>query len=87
MRRAVGWLLGLGFAVAVSSASTAAPKDDDGWIDGHLDELVKLYQDLHSHPELSYKEVNTHKHIADELRKAGADVTDGVGKTGVVGVM
>jgi hippurate hydrolase len=50
-------------------------------------DLLDLYKHLHSHPELSFKEVETSKRIAAELREAGADVTEGVGKTGVVGVM
>ena len=59
----------------------------DDWFEGHRDELVGLYRHLHSHPELSYKEVATASRIAEELRKAGADVTEHVGKLGVVGVL
>ncbi len=51
------------------------------------DHLLDLYKHLHSHPELSFKEVETSKRIAAELKAAGAEVTEGVGKTGVVGVM
>jgi amidohydrolase len=87
MRRVVVWLLGMSAAVALTGAAMAAQKQDDGWVEGHLDEIVSLYQYLHSHPELSFKEVNTAKRIAEELRKAGADVTTGVGKTGVVGIL
>ena len=46
-----------------------------------------LYKHLHTHPELSYQEVETAARIADELEKAGAKVTTGVGKHGVVGVV
>jgi hippurate hydrolase len=53
----------------------------------HLDELVDLYRHLHSHPELSFREEATARRIADELRKAKADVTTGVGRLGVVGVL
>ena len=48
---------------------------------------VGLYKHLHAHPELSYQEVHTAARVADELRKAGAEVTTGVGKLGVVGVL
>jgi amidohydrolase len=59
----------------------------DPWIAGHIDELVNLYKHFHTHPELSSHEVETSKRIAEELRKAGAEVTTGVGKLGVVGVL
>ena len=49
--------------------------------------LLELYKHLHSHPELSFQEVQSAARVADELRKAGCEVTAGVGKNGVVGVM
>jgi amidohydrolase len=91
MRRAVAWLMGMNLALSFSPSFSptvrAGSKDDDRWFAAHSDELVHLYQHLHSHPELSFKEVNTAKRIADELRAAGADVTTGVGKLGVVGIL
>lgn len=56
-------------------------------LDGLLPELEPLYKDIHSHPELSMQEVRTSGLAADHLRAAGYDVTTGVGKTGVVGVL
>ncbi len=44
-------------------------------------------RDLHEHPELGNNEVRTAKLIAEHLRSLGMDVTEGVGKTGVVGVL
>jgi amidohydrolase len=64
-----------------------APAPADPWIALHLDELVKLYTHLHTHPELSRDEVETSKRVALELTKAGASVTTNVGKLGVVGVL
>ena len=61
--------------------------EGDAWFDGHRAELVGLYKHLHAHPELSYHEVATAARVAEELGKAGAEVTTGVGKLGVVGVM
>src|SRR6476661_8307485 len=52
-----------------------------------LPELEPLYQDIHSHPELSMHETRTAGIAADRLRKAGYEVTTGVGKTGVVGLL
>jgi len=49
--------------------------------------LFELYKHLHSHPELSFQEVQSAARVADELRKAGCEVTTGVGKHGVVGVL
>lgn len=44
-------------------------------------------RDFHEHPELGNNEVRTAKIIADHLRSLGLEVTEGVGKTGVVGVL
>jgi len=49
--------------------------------------LLLLYQHLHSHPELSFQEMQSAARVAEELRKAGCEVTTGVGKLGVVGVL
>jgi amidohydrolase len=52
-----------------------------------LPELEKFYTDLHAHPELSMQETRTARLAADRLRAAGYDVTTGIGKTGVVGLL
>ena len=52
-----------------------------------LPELEALYKDVHSHPELSMQETRTAGLAADRLRAAGFEVTTGVGKTGVVGLL
>src|SRR6202011_4734966 len=52
-----------------------------------LPELEALYKDVHSHPELSMQETRTSALAADRLRAAGFEVTAGVGKTGVVGLL
>ncbi|HET7602608.1 MAG TPA: M20 family metallopeptidase, partial [Gemmatimonadales bacterium] len=44
-------------------------------------------KDIHSHPELSMQETRTAAKAAERLRDAGFDVTTGVGKTGVVGLL
>lgn len=49
--------------------------------------LVDLYKDLHRHPELGFREDRTAAIVADRLRASGFEVTTGVGKTGVVGVL
>jgi amidohydrolase len=49
--------------------------------------LFGIYTNLHAHPELSFMEVNTAAFVARELRSAGFNVTEKIGKTGVVGVL
>src|SRR5882762_791034 len=44
-------------------------------------------RDFHEHPELGNHEVRTSKIIADHLRSLGLEVQEGVGKTGVVGIL
>lgn len=56
-------------------------------IDDLLDGLVAFRRDIHAHPELAYKEVNTAKKVAQYLKEAGLEVTTGIGKTGVVGTL
>ncbi|MFF2959361.1 amidohydrolase [Streptomyces sp. NPDC057963] len=56
-------------------------------LNGQLPGLRALYKDLHAHPELSFQEVRTAGIVAARLREQGWDVTEGVGGTGVVGVL
>src|SRR4051794_34575708 len=56
-------------------------------IEAEYPNLFELYKDLHTHPELSFQEAKTSARFAEELRKAGLEVTTGVGKFGVVGVL
>lgn len=50
-------------------------------------DLEALYIDLHKHPELSFQETRTAGIAAAHLRELGLEVTEGVGITGVVGVL
>src|SRR3569833_2158921 len=52
-----------------------------------LPDLESLYKDIHAHPELSMQETRTAGIAAGRLRDAGYEVTAGVGKTGVVGLL
>lgn len=54
---------------------------------GLLPGLTELYKDLHRHPELSFAEHRTAQVIADRLQKLGYQVTTGIGRTGVVGLL
>jgi hippurate hydrolase len=56
-------------------------------LDDAMDDLEALYKDIHSHPELSMQEKRTAGLAAERLKAAGFEVTEGVGKTGVVGLL
>ena len=57
----------------------------------HLDAVrgwqEAFYRDLHTHPELPHDERRTAVNIAARLRAAGCEVHEGVGGTGVVGLV
>lgn len=49
--------------------------------------IIEQRHYLHRHAELSYKETETTKHIADELRELGIEVTSFPDYTGCIGVI
>ena len=52
-----------------------------------LPSLEALYKAIHALPELSMQETQTANLAAERLRAEGYDVTTGIGKTGVVGLL
>lgn len=50
-------------------------------------DLDAIYRDLHRNPELSFQEHRTAGIVAEALRGLGYEVTEGIGGTGVVGVL
>jgi amidohydrolase len=56
-------------------------------LDSRLPAIDGLYRDLHRHPELSLQEHRTASIVAQHLRGIGYEVTEGVGQTGVVGLL
>lgn len=66
-------------AVAADLAQSIA-KDYDS-------HLASLFDHFHRNPELSFLETKTAARLASELRAAGFQVTEGVGKTGVVAIL
>jgi amidohydrolase len=71
-------------------ATTAAPVQADPIRDriaAEMPSLMAIYRDLHQHPELSFQEVRSARIMADAARAAGFEVTEKVGRTGVVAVM
>lgn len=51
------------------------------------DKLIKTRRKIHMNPELAFEEVKTSQLIVDYLSNLGIEVTDGVAKTGVVGLI
>ena len=54
------------------------------YYDDHLEELFVWF---HQNPELSFLENNTSERLAEELRSLGVEVTEGIGGTGLVGMI
>lgn len=50
-------------------------------------DLASVYRDLHRHPELSFQEQRTAAIVSETLTELGLEVTTGIGRTGVVGVL
>jgi len=75
--------------------SILAEQTPQSLADAELPSLLGIYKDIHGHPELSGYEERTAASVAKELRAAGCQVTEHVGKYadsklkayGVVGVM
>src|SRR5687767_1739142 len=85
-----GVLLARGEAARGESANLAVQQ----FVAKEYASLEALYKTIHRNPELSRQEEKTAKLLAEELRKAGFEVTENVGKYadgkgafGVVGVM
>jgi hippurate hydrolase len=79
----------------VSAASLFAQQTPQSLAEAELPSLLTIYKDLHTHPELSMHEERSAAIVAKELKVAGCEVTESVGKYdtpgatcfGVVGVM
>jgi len=55
-------------------------------VDGLYPALEVLYKDLHEHPELAFQEKRTAAKLAEQMRTMGFEVTEGVGRTGLVAI-
>jgi amidohydrolase len=84
------------FFLSMTISAYAQTNQIDSLINTEYPSLDALYKHLHENPELSHQEVKTSARIAEELRKAGYEVTEGFGEYpkdsgkksyGIVGVM
>ena len=77
--------------VAASLVSLGTPAAENATVDAAAaaleDELIAWRRDLHESPELSNREFETSKKVADHLRKLGMEVRTGIAHTGVVGIL
>lgn len=87
MKRTTHLLIALLVATLPLVAADAWRAPSKSQIDAIYPQIESLYENLHSHPELSHHEVRTAATIAGQLRRLGFRVTTGVGGTGVVGVL
>lgn len=85
-------ILALSISLIIPAVAQQTPQS---LADSELPSLLAIYKDIHAHPELSGQEERTAAIVAKELRAAGCEVTEHVGKYqnpklrgyGVVGVM
>jgi hippurate hydrolase len=73
-------------AASILAAPTSAATLNEA-IRVDLPLLMSVYRDMHANPELSMQEVRTPAKMAPEMRKLGFEVTEHVGKTGLVAVL
>src|SRR4051795_1765790 len=77
-------------ALIATGAHARDMAKDKAAIEASLDKsyahLDALYKDIHEHPELGMQETRTAAKLAAEMRALGFDVTEHVGKTGIVAI-
>src|SRR4051812_44177959 len=86
-------LVGL-LPLTTAGAQSLAPDALKAQVDKQMPALTATYKQLHQHPELSHHEEQTSAFLAGELRKAGYEVTEHIGKYedgskawGIVGIL
>ena len=75
------------FPIVLVSAFAWAQSPSLKEADNVYPEAREFYLDLHEHPELSGHESETAAKLAARLRKAGYEVTEHVGRTGIVAIL
>ena len=83
----------LAAALILATASFGATAQTDTFspqvttlVAGMYPALEAIYKDIHANPELGFEEVRTAARLAADMRALGFEVTEKVGKTGVVAV-
>jgi amidohydrolase len=89
--RVIRSVLFAGVAVLLATSAHAADvarqkAEIDAGLDKAYPHLDALYKDIHAHPELGFQEVETAAKLAKEMRALGFEVTEHVGKAGIVAI-
>lgn len=79
--------LSLVAALLVALPAQAQVRPSDAAIAAVMPDVVTWRRDFHQHPELGFSEHRTAAAVAAHLRSLGLEVHEGVGRTGVVGVL
>ena len=80
-------MLAVGPVQAAAKLDVAKAKAQiDASLDKTYPHLDALYKDIHEHPELGFQETETAAKLAKEMRALGFEVTEHVGKTGIVAI-
>lgn len=84
-------VLALAGSMTASAAATpldavAAKARIDALLKTNYPSLESLYKDIHAHPETAFRETRTAALLAQHMRQIGFEVTEGIGKTGIVAV-
>jgi amidohydrolase len=80
-------LLGAAALLLASGAAASASEDIAARASAIEARVIETRRDIHANPELGFQEKRTAALVAKRLRKLGLEVREGVGKTGVVGVL
>lgn len=81
------WLsLVVACALAPTAFSQGANPRLQPLVNGMYPALDAIYKDIHANPELGFQETRTAAKLAAEMRSLGFEVTEKVGKTGVVAI-
>jgi amidohydrolase len=80
-------LLTIAFCLTVSLISFSQKSKIEAEINKDFPYLEKLYQHLHTNPELSLQEEKTAARMTEELRSLGFEVKEKIGGHGIVGIL
>ncbi len=70
-----------------ATAAAVSPRAVEAEVTPLVPDAAELYRWFHQYPELSGQELKTAARVAKELRALGMEVHEGIGGTGVVGIM
>jgi amidohydrolase len=84
---AVAATLILAASPALAQGLSADKARIEATVDKAYPRLEAIYKDLHRNPETAFQETRSAALLAREMRKLGFEVTEKVGKTGVVAVL